>query len=131
MIAGSAHPGGEVAATVTGLRSPKGHVLACLTLRPDAFPHCERDPHARTLTVPATAGLVLDFGQVPAGRYALSLVHDENGNGRLDTGVGIPREGFGFSRDAPVMMGPPSFQRAAFDVGGADVRLTVRMRYIL
>jgi len=73
---------------------------------------------------------VLDFGPVPEGRYAIALIHDENGNGRLDKRLMIPREGFGFSLDAPVMMGPPRFSSAAFAVGEAREHLTIRMRYL-
>lgn len=121
----------DVTIAVTGLRSLKGQVLACLTARADAFPDCAKDPQARKLTVPASEPLQLDFGHVPAGHYAVSLIHDENGNGKLDTRLFIPREGFGFSRDAPVVMGPPKFERAAFAVEGGDIRLAIRMRYLL
>jgi uncharacterized protein (DUF2141 family) len=67
---------------------------------------------------------------VPAGRYAISLFHDENGNGRLDKALMIPSEGYGFSRDAPVVMGPPSFAEAAFVVEGGEQHQAIRMRYI-
>lgn len=116
---------------MTELRSTKGQLLACLTARADTFPDCEKDPLARKLTVPAAAQVHLDFGTVPAGRYAVSVVHDENGNGKLDTRLMIPREGYGFSRDAPVRMGPPKFDAAAVAVEGETVRLTIRMRYLL
>jgi uncharacterized protein (DUF2141 family) len=91
----------------------------------------EKDPAARKLTVAVTGPVTLDFGRVPEGRYAISLIHDENGNGKLDTRLMIPREGYGFSRDAPVRMGPPKFAQAAFDVAGEPVRLAIRMRYLL
>ena len=74
---------------------------------------------------------MLDFGIVAPGRYALSLFHDENSNGKLDTLMLMPREGFGFSRDAPVRFGPPKFSAAEFTVSGAAQRQTVRMRYML
>lgn len=127
-----AAPGdGAVSATVTDLRSAKGEVLACLTMRPDAFPECNRDPQARTLRIPAARTVVLDFGPVPAGRYAISLFHDENANGRLDKRLFLPREGYGFSRNAPVVMGPPRFASAVFAVDAAGHHETIRMRYIL
>ncbi|HKX78643.1 MAG TPA: DUF2141 domain-containing protein [Novosphingobium sp.] len=129
--AAAAEAPADVRATVTGLRSSKGKVMACLTARPSAFPKCERDPDARSLVLPAAPRIELDFGPVPSGRYAISLIHDENANGRLDTRLVIPREGFGFSRDAPVRMGPPSFDAAAFRVDGGDAHLTIRMRYLL
>lgn len=120
-----------VVVTVTDLRSTKGQILACLTTRADAFPDCEKDPLAHKLKVPAATEVHLDFGAVSPGRYAVSLVHDENGNGKLDTRLMIPREGYGFSHDAPVHMGPPKFDRAAFAVGPENVRLAIRMRYLL
>jgi len=120
-----------VSAVLTNLRSAKGHVLACLTARADAFPDCAKDPLARKLTVPAAPEVHLDFGSVPAGQYAVSVIHDENGNGKLDTSLMIPREGYGFSRDAPVRMGPPKFDSAAFAVAGEPVHLAIRMRYLL
>ena len=122
---------GRVTATVRDLRSERGQVLACLTTQPAAFPDCTSDPDARKLKVPAARVVELDFGIVPEGRYAISLIHDENGNGKLDTRLMIPREGYGFSRDAPVRMGPPKFASAAFDVTGMPQHLLIRMRYLL
>lgn len=131
MLGGAVAPLADVSADVSGLRSTKGQVLACLTTRADAFPDCAKDPQARKLTVPATAAGRLDFGAVPDGDYAISLIHDENGNGKLDTRLMIPREGFGFSRDAPARFGPPRFDKAAFAVRGQGARLAIKMRYLL
>jgi uncharacterized protein (DUF2141 family) len=36
---------------------------------------------------------------------------------------------FGFSRDAPVRMGPPSFADAVFEMGQEDVKVAIAMRY--
>jgi uncharacterized protein (DUF2141 family) len=117
--------------TVTGLRAVHGQILACLVNTAAAFPDCSRDPAARKLAVPVRAATVeLDFGAVPPGSWAVAVVHDENGNGRMDKRLIMPREGYGFSRDAPVRMGPPSFRSAAFAVGAAPVRHSLRMRYM-
>lgn len=129
-LLGAAAPWGDVRASVTGLRSAKGQVVACLTARASEFPSCEHDPAARTATVPAAGEVEIAFGTVAPGRYAIALFHDENGNGRLDKRLMLPREGFGFSRDAPVRMGPPAFASAAFLVGSDDERQPIRMRYI-
>lgn len=128
---GAAPQPGDVRAAVTGLRSAKGQVLACLTARPETFPDCDKDPAAKSAKItPAASTVELNFGEVPPGRYAISLFHDENGNGRLDKRLMIPREGYGFSRDAPVVLGPPSFAKAAFAVDGNGKYESIRMRYI-
>jgi uncharacterized protein (DUF2141 family) len=132
MLVSAAAPGtGDVRVEVTMLRSAKGMVLACMTREREHFPDCQGDAAAYALKVPAGATVTLDFGAVPAGRYAISVLHDENGNGQIDRALGLmPKEGYGFSRDAPVRFGPPSFKRAAFDVGDVAVRQTIRMRYM-
>jgi len=120
----------NVSAAVTGLRSTEGQVLACLTINARRFPNCDRDPDARRLVVPASGRVLLDFGEVPSGTYAIALVHDENGNGKLDKRLIMPAEGFGFSRNAPVHFGPPSFASAAFAVDGDEQCQTIRVRYL-
>jgi len=130
--AGAAEP--ETAATVdvalSGLRSGEGQLLACLTSDPKAFPGCQKDPHALRLTVPARAPH-LHFSGVRSGTWALAVVHDENGNGRMDMTLFLPREGVGVSRNPRPRMGPPTFESAAFAVGGRDVSLAVEMKYML
>jgi uncharacterized protein (DUF2141 family) len=82
--------------------------------------------------VPAGKQVQFFFNDVKPGRYAIALLHDENDNGKADRALGMmPKEGFGFSRDAPVRMGPPSFDSAAFDYAGEAKAVTIRMRYML
>ena len=77
---------------------------------------------------PAAARTVLVFRNLPAGPYALSQFHDENGNDKLDSNIaGIPTERYGFSRDARGRMGAPGFADAAIDLR-ADSSITVHLR---
>ncbi len=124
-------PTGEVTVALTGLRSAKGLVQVCLTRDPQAFPDCRKDPLGRRLTLVANEAGTFHFAALPAGRYAVALLHDENANGRADMALLVPREGFGFSRDAAVRFGPPRFGKAAFEVGEAEVTMPIRMRYLL
>ncbi len=121
---------GSVLVEVLGLRSAKGLLQACLTATPKRFPDCNKDPAALRLTVPARAGATLHFANVAPGRYAIALFHDENSNDRLDTALMIPREGYGFSRDAPIHFGPPRFAAAAMVVAETELRTVIHVRYI-
>jgi uncharacterized protein (DUF2141 family) len=125
-----ATPAARLDVGVEKLRSAKGLLLVCLTADPDNFPGCVDDANAVTRSVPAgRQGLSID-GLAP-GAYAVSVIHDENGNTRLDTFAGIPREGFGFSRNPAVGFGPPKFAAARFAVSGRGAQLQqIRMRYI-
>ena len=119
--------------TVTDVRSGRGVVRACMTGNAKAFPKCRGVADAHSAVVNAREGSVtLTFENVKPGRYAIALLHDENGNNRADRTLGMmPREGFGFSRDAKVRMGPPRFDDAVFDVDTTPRRMAIHMRYML
>lgn len=70
---------------------------------------------------------VLEFADLPPGRYAVGVVHDENGNHEVDANwMGYPKEGFGFTNNAkPRWNGPPRFESAAFVVKPGESRLEV------
>jgi uncharacterized protein (DUF2141 family) len=121
---------GSLDAGIQGFRSQKGQVMVCLTAQPKNFPNCQNDPHARRMTVPTRLAANLKFSDLPSGNYALALIHDENGNGKLDTMMGIPREGFGFSNNPAIRFGPPSFKSATVTIGSAEVGETVRVKYL-
>lgn len=121
----------SIVVEIGGLRSNKGQIMACMTANPKTFPDCQKDPSARHFTVPALNGETVQFKDVPQGRYAIALFHDENGNGRMDKMMMLPKEGFGFSRDAPLVFGPPRFGAASFQVGAAQLRTAIKVRYLL
>lgn len=125
------HEGVTVDVTVTNLRNAKGTVWACMTHEPDAFPNCNGDAASYRASAPANGVIEFEFTDVQPGTYAIALLHDENGNGKVDRALMVPREGFGFSRDAAVRMGPPSFSAAAFAVGALPIHQVIRMRYLL
>ncbi|OYY79621.1 MAG: hypothetical protein B7Y43_00670 [Sphingomonas sp. 28-62-20] len=112
------------------VRSTKGVLRICLTADPKNFPGCIDDARAVTRTVPASDRNVRIDG-LPYGGYAIAIIHDENNNAKLDTFLGVPREGFGFSRNPVIRFGPPNFTAAEFDVGATPDRQLVKMRYLL
>jgi uncharacterized protein (DUF2141 family) len=68
--------------------------------------------------------------EVPAGRYAAAVIHDENSNMKLDRNVfGIPKEGFGFSDNPQVVFSAPAFRKAAAPVTCPATRLDIRLIY--
>ena len=85
---------------------------------------------AYSASAPAQAGeTTVSVKGVPSGTWAVLAYQDENGNGELDRNlIGMPKEPYGFSRDARSKFGPPGFEDAAFDVGEAQATTTVRLR---
>jgi len=125
-----ATPVADLHVDVAKLRSGKGLLRLCLTADPKNFPACVDDARAITRSVPATHPEMV-FAGLPTGDYALAVIHDENSNNKLDTMLGIPREGFGFSRNPTITFGPPRFSAARFQLGADANRQQVRMKYML
>ena len=116
---------------VTRLRNDKGQVLLSLFRSEEGFPEAAGKAFRteRILIRDRKAGILL--GDLPAGLYAIAILHDENADGRMNkNGLGLPREGYGFSNNVTAAFGPPSFQRASFRCEpGHRHRQTIRLRY--
>ena len=70
------------------------------------------------------------FENLLPGDYALSVIHDENENGELDSNaLGIPKEGFGFGNNALGSFGPPSFEKAKIKIADQDVKQDIKLKY--
>lgn len=123
---------GQLDVKFEGLRSARGYLRACLTQDRTHFPKCEKDPAALTASVAAGNEVHLTFARVPPGDYALLVFHDENGNSKMDTMLGIPREGVGFSRNPKLSFGAPRFDAVVISVPAGPTKETaVKMKYFL
>ena len=117
----------DVTVRVLGVRSAEGRVLVAICAPADFL----RRSCAHVGSAEASAGTTeVTVGDVSPGVYAVQAVHDENGNRNLDRNrMGIPTEGLGFSRDAPMRLGPPRFGDAAVEVREGGGTLDFVMRY--
>ena len=128
---GSVATNATVSLSVSNVRSAKGHVLVCLSANPKFFPDCTKDKAARKMKVATKNAGKIQIGNVAPGTYAIALIHDENSNDKMDMALFLPKEGFGFSRNPKIGMGPPKFKSAQFTVGSEDANYAVKMKYIL
>ena len=122
----AAGPGLEV--RVSGVRNGAGQVGCLLFASADGFPSDIRKAR-KALLVPIVAGTGVCQFDVPAGTYAVVAMHDENANGKLDKSVvGVPKEGYGASKDARGAFGP-KFDDARFTYGGGSMTMPIPLRY--
>jgi uncharacterized protein (DUF2141 family) len=123
-------PTGALTVRISQLRSNNGQVGCMIYNSAKGFP---TDPSAalQRLWCPiANAGSTCAFAPLPAETYAVACFHDENKNGKFDTGLfGIPTEGTVVSNHAKGFMGPPSFEKAKFAFAGTPTELPLRMGY--
>jgi uncharacterized protein (DUF2141 family) len=119
-----------VEAVVSDLPSTRGIVECVLWSGSGGFPRDTARAAAKVVTRDLEGGrAVCAFERVPRGTFAVTMLHDENENGLVDTGfLGIPVESYGFSRDPSPLLRAPTFEESCFDVGeeSITVRITAR-----
>ena len=98
----------------------KGSIFVALFDSESTFLTAKRFKSEKILVDSNSVSVVFD--SIPNGTYAISTFHDENSNGKMDTGMfGIPEEGYGFSNNARGMFGPAKFKDAKFVIKDEDV----------
>lgn len=116
----------ELTVTINGIASDKGKVLVALYDTAEiwmkrAIKYAGAEAKTNSLTVV--------MKDLPEGDYAISIHHDENGNGKFDTNViGIPLEPYGFSNDAAGNFGPPTFEQAKFKLDGDKKSIVINFK---
>ncbi len=134
-LASAAALAGELTVTVENLRSDRGQVILCVFSAESsdqaAFPDCGKGRPVRQSKAAIKGGkIVVTFNGLKDGVYAVAAIHDENGNGELDTNfLGIPTEGVGVSTN-PRLFGKPRFDQARFEIKGRTA-IAMSAKYIL
>lgn len=122
---------GQVTVEVVGLHSAQGRVLVAMYCGEDGFPGEFKKACANKVVNAQKGKMRLQFDAIPAGEFAISMFHDENSNKTLDRNfLGIPKEGWGTSRDAKASFGPPSYSDArVLLAAGEHKQVVVHVRY--
>lgn len=112
---------------VVGFQASKGILRVCLFDSEDTF--FDNSMACEVKDTPSNRQrIVLRFSKkIPAGRYAIAVYQDINKNGILDRNwLGIPSEPYGFSNNPSTLFGPPSFQKASFEMN-ENLSVTVKL----
>ena len=112
----------------TNLRNAKGEV-AFTVYANDRKRFLAKGGKLARIRVPAAAPTTVACFWLPAGQYAIAIYHDENGDRDFNRTLWIPKEGFGFSNDAPTTLGLPSLDKVRFALPGGGTTMRMRMRY--
>ncbi len=122
---------GTLVVQIEGLRNMEGSIALSVFRSAAGFPD-DTGTVFRSATQELTgeATPVFHFDTLHYGHYAISILHDENGNGTMDTGfLGVPSEGFGFSNNPRIGFGAPSFESCRFRFDGPEMTLRITLRY--
>lgn len=121
---------GTVTVEIDGFKNKEGQVCASIFANSRGFPN-QRDRVLQGQCTKITDTPVkIIFENLPAGNYALAVMHDQNKDLILNrNSLGMPSEGFGFSRNPEVITKPPKFEETAFLVAGPNTKVTVQLKY--
>jgi len=125
----------DLTVTVNSLRSNQGQVILCVFSADGSdkaeFPDCAKGRPVRSAKAAISDGkVIMTFNGLIDGIYAVAVIHDENGNGQLDTNfLGIPAEGVGVSTN-PLVFGKPRFEQGQFVING-NTAIAIETKYIL
>ena len=119
---------GSVSITVSGLHSTKGALVLCLWKDKQGFPACQKSRTALRRRVAVTApSMLVRLDDIVPGQYAVTVQHDENNDGKLQTNfIGMPKEGVGVSNNP---RGMPGFSKSLIAITSGSA-ITIRMKYL-
>ena len=114
-----------------GFKSDKGKALVALFASKEGFPNHPKKAIRRMEVEIRNRAAVAVLERVAPGTYAVAVLHDEDGDKAMKTGLfGIPKEGYGASQDARGNFGPPPFDGAKFAIRpGRRVTTRIKMAY--
>ncbi|HPS72045.1 MAG TPA: DUF2141 domain-containing protein, partial [Bacteroidales bacterium] len=101
---------------VSNIKEKKGNIILSLFDNINDFLK-EGKEYCKQVIQVKDSFLQYTFMKVPKGHYAVALYHDVNGDGKCNKNIlGLPKEGFGFSRNYVPILRSPAFKEVQFEV---------------
>lgn len=121
----------SLAVDIEGLRNEKGTVGCALFNGAEGFPGPSPIVNGARQAPASQRPMRCSWDTLPAGTYAVSVQHDEDDDGQLDTNfVGVPTEGYGVTNNVYPGTRAPSFEEAQVVIADAEGRsFTITLKY--
>ncbi len=116
---------------VENLRNSKGVLQVALYNKDGSIPDEDYKNYYRLEKAKIVNGKSeITFKNLPKGKYAVNILHDENNNSKIDKGLILPKEGIGFSNYQTIgLRNRPNFSKASFELN-ADKTVEVKVIYM-
>lgn len=124
---------GTLVVTITGLANNKGICKTCLFNNATSFEdETNKKPFTCTALPIKDKKAEATFSNIPAGTYAILVFHDVNQNNKMDVNfLGIPKEGYGASKNKLPFASAPTFKDNQFTVADqANCSINIKIRNI-
>jgi uncharacterized protein (DUF2141 family) len=114
---------------VTDLRNHKGQLIFGVFKSADGFPN-KSAKSVNWQIKRIDADHVVFTAQLPPGKYAASVLHDENNSGEMDRNLaGVPKEGYGVTNNPKPRFRAARFDEAQFTLPPEGASLTISVQY--
>jgi len=122
---------GNLTVEIDGFRNRGGQVCASLFASSQGFPNNRRNVIQRQCNKITYIPMIVNFTNLKAGNYAVAIIHDTNGDGTLNRNdLGMPIEGYGFSRNPAIRTAAPKFNDASILIAGPNTSVQVQLKYL-
>ncbi len=120
----------EIVVEIVGLNNDDGQIGCRIFSKADGFPDKMAKADEQLFRKPEAKKGSCTFQGYKPGTYAVSVMHDLNGNDDLDTSmVGRPQEPWGVSNDAPPhRFSPPEFDECSFKYEGGKKVIKIKLQ---
>lgn len=117
--------------TISDIRNSKGYIKWAIVDNEKYFNNTTKGFIDAGVVSAKKGSLKVKTKDIPDGKYAISIFHDENDNSKVDFNIfGLPVEGFGFSNNPKIYFGPPKFDECTFTKKG-ETKVNVIVKYYL
>ena len=111
--------------TVENIKNREGKIAVTLFDSKEAY--LKKPLGEKSAEIGPDRKAIARFDDLPKGVYPISIIHDINKNGSLDTSfLRIPKEPYAFSNNATGRFGPPKFEKTKFALAPGKREITIR-----
>ncbi|MFN6571757.1 hypothetical protein A6770_02235 [Nostoc minutum NIES-26] len=121
---------GNLSVEIDGVKNKQGQVCVSIFASSQGFPSNRDRIVQKQCTKITETPVKVSFNNLKAGNYAVAVIHDRNNDLTLNrNNLGMPTEGFGFSRNPEVRTSAPKFGDAAFLIAGPNTNIQIQLKY--
>ena len=121
-----------ISVTIKDIKTPNGQILMGIYKDDVSFDKEIAYKKVQAFKTKISNGTLVVEVKLEPGKYGISLMDDENFNGKMDYNfIGIPKEGFGFSNYYHTGLTKPKLKSFAFEViENKNTKVEVKMKYM-